>query len=67
MEGRIEAEEKLMRLTAVKLRYRIKVPRGKRDDTDRALALHERFCPVHQSIQQGFDVSWSANVEEGDL
>ena len=53
-----------MRLTAVKVRYRLRIPRGKRDDTARAIDLHARFCPVHQSIRQGFDVSWSADIEE---
>jgi len=53
-----------MRLTAVKLRYRLKIPRGKRAEADRALELHERNCPVHQSIQHGFEVTWSANIEE---
>lgn len=64
VEGRIEGEEKLMRVTSVQLRYRLRIPRGKRADADRALEIHERYCPVHQSIQQGFEVKWSAEVEE---
>ncbi len=64
VEGRIEGEEKLMRLTGVKLRYRLKVPGGKRAEADRALELHERNCPVHQTIKQGFEVTWSADIEE---
>ncbi len=63
--GRIEAEEKLIRVTAVELRYRLKIPQGKRAEADRALAIHERYCPVHQSIQRGFEVKWSAEIEEG--
>lgn len=53
-----------MRLTAVKLHYRLKIPRGKRAEADRALELHEGNCPVHQTIQRGFQVSWSAELEE---
>jgi uncharacterized OsmC-like protein len=64
VEGRIEAEEKLMRVTGVKLRYRFKVPRDKRGEADRALELHERNCPIRQSIQRGFEVTWSADIEE---
>jgi len=64
VEGRIEAEEKLMRLAAVTLRYRLKLPRGKRPEADRALEHYERNCPLYQSIRQGFPISWSAQIEE---
>jgi uncharacterized OsmC-like protein len=64
VEGRIEGFEKHFRITGVRLRYKLKIPKGKRPETDRALEIHERFCPVHQSIQQGFKVSWDAEVEE---
>ncbi len=64
VEGRIEGAEKLMRVTSVRLRYRFKIPRGKRADANRALEIHERYCPVHQSIKQGFEVKWSAEMEE---
>jgi uncharacterized OsmC-like protein len=64
VEGRIEADEKLFRIAAVKLRYKLKIPKGKRPDADRALAHHENHCPVHMSIKKGFEVSWSADIEE---
>ena len=64
MEGRIEADGKLFRIAAVNLRYRIKIPKGKRAEADRALAKHEDFCPVHQSIKKGFEVTWKADIEE---
>ena len=54
-----------MRVTAVKLRYRMKIQPGKRAEADRALELHEHNCPLHQSIQKGFEVTWSADIEEG--
>ena len=54
-----------MRLTAVHLRYRLKLPPDKLAEADRALELHERYCPVHQSIQRGFPVTWSAEIAEG--
>ena len=64
VEGRIEADGKMFRVAAVKLRYRLKIPKGKKAETERALANHEDFCPVHQSIKQGFEVTWSADVVE---
>ncbi len=64
MEGRIEGDDKFFRIAAVNLKYRLKIPRGKRAEADRALALHENYCPVHQSIKKGFEVTWTAEVEE---
>ena len=64
VEGRIEGEEKLMRVTAVRLLYRMKIPRGKRAEADRALEIHEHYCPVNLTIKQGFELTWVAEVEE---
>jgi uncharacterized OsmC-like protein len=64
VEGRIEGDDKFFRIAAVSLKYRLKIPRGKRAEADRALALHENYCPVHQSIKKGFEVTWTADIEE---
>jgi uncharacterized OsmC-like protein len=64
VEGRIEEDGKFFRLAAVKLRYRLKIPKGKRAEAERALAHHEESCPVHQSIKKGFEVTWSAEITE---
>jgi uncharacterized OsmC-like protein len=53
-----------MRVTGVSLRYRLRIPRGKRAEADRALEIHERNCPVHQSIKRGFELTWSADIQE---
>jgi len=64
LEGRIESDGKFFRLAAVSVRYRVKIPQGKRAEADRALEMHPAYCPVHQSIQQGFEVNISAEVSE---
>ena len=64
VEGRIEGDDKFFRIAAVSLRYKLKIPKGKRPEADRALAHHEDYCPVHMSIKKGFEVTWSAVVEE---
>ncbi|MBI3669885.1 MAG: OsmC family protein [Acidobacteria bacterium] len=66
VEGRIEGEEKLFRITAVQLRYRFKIPKGKRAESDRALEIHERYCPIRQSLQRGFAVTWFADIAEAE-
>lgn len=55
----------MFRLAAVNLTYRLKIPSGKRPEADRALEVHEMYCPVHQSIKQGFEVTWAAEILEG--
>jgi len=49
----------------VHLRYKMKIPAGRRAETDRALANHERYCPIRQSLARGFPITWSAELEEG--
>jgi hypothetical protein len=53
-----------MPIKAVQPRYRLKAPREKRAEADRALAIHEDHCPVHPSIRRGFEAHWSAEIEE---
>jgi uncharacterized OsmC-like protein len=64
VEGRIESDGKFFCLAAVTVKYRLRIPRDKRKDADRALEIHSVYCPVHQSIKQGFQVSISADLQE---
>jgi len=64
VEGRIEEDDKFFRIAAVNLKYRLKIPRGNERRPTRARASRN-YCPVHQSIKKGFEVTWSAEVEEG--
>jgi uncharacterized OsmC-like protein len=65
VEGEIEeGENKVLLLTRVHVIYRLKVPAGKRQQAERALALHDSRCPVSQSVQRGIQVEWSAEIDE---
>jgi len=64
VEGRIEEDGKIFRIAAVNLKYHLKIPKGKKAEAERALAHHEDYCPVHQSIKKGFEVTWTADVQE---
>jgi uncharacterized OsmC-like protein len=64
VEGDIEEGDKVLLLTRIRIRYRLKIPRGKREETERALALHESRCPVSQSVQRGIRVEYSADITE---
>ena len=65
VEGDIEeGEHKVLLLTKVRIRYRLKIPRGKRQQAERALSLHHSRCPVSQSVERGIRVEWSAEIAE---
>jgi uncharacterized OsmC-like protein len=65
VEGDVEeGEHKVLLLTKVRIRYRMKIPRGKRQQAERALSLHHSRCPVSQSVERGIRVEWSAEIAE---
>lgn len=64
VEGDIEKINGTIAITRVRVKYRLRVPAGKREVAERALSIHERGCPVAQSIKRGIDVSWSAEIIE---
>jgi uncharacterized OsmC-like protein len=65
VEGDIEeGENKVLLLTGVHIKYRMKIPRGKREQAERALSLHHSRCPVSQSVERGIRVEWSAEIAE---
>ncbi len=64
VEGDIEESDRLLLLTRIRIKYRMKIPKGKRAEAERALALHESRCPVSQSVQRGIRVEYSADISE---
>jgi uncharacterized OsmC-like protein len=65
VDGDIEVgENKVLLLTRVHIKYRMKIPKGKRVQAERALALHHSRCPVSQSVERGIRVEWSADITE---
>ena len=65
VEGDIEEGDRVLLLTRIRIKYRLKIPKGKREEAERALALHESRCPVSQSVQRGIKVEYSADISEG--
>jgi len=64
VEGRVIGDGKMFRIGGVSVRYKMKVPAAKRTEAHRALEIHEMYCPVHQSLKQGFEVTISADIED---
>ena len=53
-------------VTRIKVRYTVRVPKGKRPDALRAIEVHEKGCPASQSVQRGIVIEWDGDVREDD-
>ena len=65
MEGDIENIDGIIRITRIRVHYRLKIPAGTRDRAQRALDTHAAKCPAAMSVRNSIDVSISADIAEG--
>lgn len=63
-EGRIEEVEGRMLLTHISVHYRLRVPKDKRANLEKALEHHEDRCPVSASIRRGITIESHAEMIE---
>ena len=66
VEGYNEVRERLPVLTGVHVHYTLEIPPGTRESVDRALARHVEKCPTAASLRGAVEVTWSADITEGD-
>ena len=64
VEGVNEVREGLPVLTAIRIRYRLRIPAGTRETVERALARHQDKCPTAASLKACVAVTWSAEIVE---
>jgi organic hydroperoxide reductase OsmC/OhrA len=64
VEGDIENVNGRPLITRIRVQYSVKVPKGKREEAERAMEVHEKGCPVAESVKRGIQVEWSGTVEE---
>ncbi len=64
VEGTIENVEGRPLITKIKVKYTLKIPKGKRAEAERAIAIHDSRCPASQSVQRGITVEWEGNIIE---
>jgi uncharacterized OsmC-like protein len=66
VEGTNELVDGIIKLTGIRVHYRLRIPAGTREIVDRALARHRDKCPTAQSLAAAVTVEWSAEVTETD-
>ncbi len=64
VEGTIEKIEGQTRLSSIRVKYHLKVPREKKAEAVRALEVHESQCPASQSLLRGISIDCSWQFED---
>ncbi len=64
VEGTIENVDGKPLITRIVVHYKVRVPKGKREEALRAIEVHEKGCPASQSVQRGIAIEWNGHVEE---
>ena len=65
MEGDIEEVDGVLKITRIRLTYKLKIPTGSREKAERALAVYADKCPAYQSVRNCIQCSWQAEMIEG--
>ena len=64
VKGRIENMNGVLKITQIRVHYRIKVPSEKADDTRQAFDAYLTDCPAAQSVIGCIDVDHDIEIEE---
>ena len=64
VEGDIEAIENVLRITRIRVRYRLRVPAGARENAEHAVAVHAARCPAANSVRGCIDLDIAAEISE---
>ncbi len=64
VEGDIEDVNGILKITQIRLRYRVKAPAAKRESIERLLDHYADSCPAYQSVKGCIACSWTAEIIE---
>lgn len=64
VEGDVEAVDRVLRISRMRVRYDVRIPKGKREAAERAVATHEQWCPAATSVRGCIPIEISANIIE---
>ena len=62
VEGDIEDVDGVLRITRIRLRYRLAAPESERPAIDRVLGVYAEKCPAYQSVQGCIECSWELEL-----
>lgn len=64
VEGDIEDVDGVLKITQIRLHYRLKIPAGSREKAERALATYADKCPAYQSVKGCIECTWDMQAVE---
>ena len=64
VEGDIEDVDGVLRITSIRLHYRLATSGENREKVDRALEAHAEKCPAYQSVKGCIDCTWDMELVE---
>lgn len=64
VEGDIEDVGGVLKITRIRLHYRMTIPSGSREKAERSLAVYAEGCPAYQSVKGCIECSWQADMQE---
>jgi len=64
VEGDIEAIDNVLRITRIRVRYDLKIPKGKREAAERAVNRHPKSCPAANSVSGCIELDIDATITE---
>ena len=62
VEGDIENVDGVMRITKIRVHYKLKIPEGTEDKAQRALDTHMMKCPAAMTVKDVIDISFSSDI-----
>ena len=64
VEGDVEAVDKVLRISRIRVLYTLRIPAGTRQAAERALATHEQKCPAASSVRGCIPIEIQADINE---
>ena len=64
VEGDVEDVDGILRITKIRVKYTLKIPKGKADDVREALSTYLVRCPAAMSVKGAIEISDSAEIAE---
>jgi organic hydroperoxide reductase OsmC/OhrA len=61
VEGLIEKVGAGIRITTIRVHYKLTIPADQRADAERVVAVHDRGCPATQSVSPSIKVEWDTD------
>ena len=63
VEGDVAAVDGVLRITKIRIQYQFEAPKDLLQKAERALQVYADLCPAYQSVKDGIDCSWEADIK----